>query len=54
MEVMTSWEKKGVAKERQTIALNMLKDNFSIEQISKLTGLTLSQVQELQSQEVVG
>ena len=58
MEVMTSWERKGIEKgverEKQTIALNMLRDNFSVDQVSKLTGLSLSQVQQLQSQEAVG
>ena len=58
MEVMTSWERKGMEKgierEKQAIALNMLKDNFSVEQISKLTGLSITQIQQLQSQETVG
>jgi predicted transposase YdaD len=37
-------------EERQTIALNMLKDNFPLEQISRLTGLTIAQLQKLQSE----
>nr|WP_277875270.1 DUF2887 domain-containing protein [Alkalinema sp. FACHB-956] len=36
--------------ERNAIALNMLKDNLPVEQISWLTGLTIEQVQQLQSQ----
>lgn len=46
---VTSWEEKGMEKERQSIALNMLKDNFSLEQISRLTGLTITQRQQLQA-----
>ena len=34
----------------QEIALNMLKDNFTLEQISRLTGLTIEQIQQLQGQ----
>jgi predicted transposase YdaD len=34
----------------QTIALNMLKDNLPLEQIVRLTGLTIAQVQTLQAQ----
>lgn len=34
----------------QEIALNMLKDNFPLEQVARLTGLTIEQVQSLQSQ----
>ena len=34
----------------QEIALNMLKDNFTLEQISRLTGLTIEQIQQLQVQ----
>lgn len=54
MQTMTSWEEKGIekgiAQERRTIALNMLKDNFSIEQVSRLTGLSIAQLQELQAE----
>ena len=49
MQTMTSWEEKGMEKERQSIALNMLKDHFSLEQISRLTGLTITQLQQLQA-----
>ena len=56
MQTMTSWEEKGMEKglERATksIALNMLKDNFSLEQISRLTGLTIVQLQQLQDDNV--
>jgi predicted transposase/invertase (TIGR01784 family) len=34
----------------KTIALNMLKDNLPLEQIVRLTGLTIAQVQALQAQ----
>ena len=57
MQTMTSWEEKGMERglekglERatQSIALNMLKDNFSLEQISRLTGLTIAQLQQMQA-----
>ena len=49
MQTMTSWEEKGMEKEQQSIALNMLKDHFSLEQISRLTGLTITQLQQLQA-----
>ena len=50
MEVMTSWERKGVEKEKQAIALNMLRKSFSLEEVSELTGLTIAQLQDLQVQ----
>lgn len=37
-------------EERRSIALNMLKDNLPLKQIVHLTGLTIVQLQELQSQ----
>jgi predicted transposase/invertase (TIGR01784 family) len=61
MQVTTSWERKGIEKgieqgiglgkveEREAIALNMLKDNFSLEQISRLTGMTIPEIQRLQA-----
>jgi predicted transposase YdaD len=53
MQVTTSWERKGKAEgkveERESIALNMLKDNFSLEQISRLTGMTIPEIQRLQA-----
>ena len=50
MEVMTSWEKKGVEKERQAIALNLLRENLPLETIARTTGLTIAQLQDLQVQ----
>ena len=49
MQTVTSWEEKGIEKATQSIALNMLKDNFSLEQISRLTGLTIAQLQHMQA-----
>ena len=34
----------------QEIALNMLRENLTVEMIAKLTGLTIEQVQQLQGQ----
>ena len=49
MQTVTTWEENGMEKARRSIALNMLKDNFSLEQISRLTGLTIAQLQQLQA-----
>jgi predicted transposase/invertase (TIGR01784 family) len=55
METLTSWEERGMEKgrevERQQIALNMLRRQMPLETISELTGLTIAQLQSLQSQE---
>ena len=43
-------QEEGKIEEKQTIALNMLNDGLSLEQIVRLTGLTIAQLQKLQSQ----
>jgi predicted transposase/invertase (TIGR01784 family) len=56
LATMTSWERKGFEEgfeqgkieHRRSIALNMLKDNCPLEQISRLTGLSIAEVQKLQ------
>ena len=57
MQVTTSWEEKGMEKgmeqATQAIALNMLRDQLPLEQISRLTGLTIAQLQTLQSESEV-
>ena len=54
MEVMTSWERKGMEKgierEKQAIALNLLRENLPLETIARTTGLTIAQLQDLQVQ----
>ena len=58
MEVMTSWERKGMEKgiekgverEKQAIALNLLQENLPLETIARTTGLTIAQLQDLQVQ----
>ena len=50
MEALTSWEQKGMEKERQTIALNMIRKGLSLETIAEVTGLTIAQLQQLQTQ----
>lgn len=37
-------------EERQSIALNMLKDNFLLEMIARFTRLTVAQLQQLQTE----
>jgi predicted transposase YdaD len=49
MPYVTSIEQMAIEKERQTIARNMLKANMSLEQIASLTGLTIEQIQALQT-----
>ena len=50
MQTMTSWEEKGMEKATQTIALNLFRKNMPIETIAEVTGLTIEQLQHLQSQ----
>jgi hypothetical protein len=58
MEATTSWEEKGIEKgikkgeEKATrkIALNLLRQNLSLETIARATNLTIAQVEELQAQ----
>ena len=38
----------GKAEERQEIALNMLRENMSLETIVRITGLSIAQLQQLQ------
>lgn len=49
MYTMTSWEEKGMEKgmekERQTIALNLLRKNMDLETIAEVTGLTISELE---------
>ena len=53
---MTSWQEKGMErgiqkgmeKERQTIAFNLLRQGISIDVIVQATGLNVSQLQHLQ------
>jgi predicted transposase/invertase (TIGR01784 family) len=56
METLTSWEErgmeKGMEKERERIALNMLRRNCAWEMISEVTGLSPTRLQELQDQSV--
>jgi hypothetical protein len=56
MKYVTTMERMAKQDERlatQTeIALNMLKDNLSLEQISRLTGMTIEQIQALQAQDI--
>jgi hypothetical protein len=50
MKYVTTIERMAEERQKQTIALNMLKDNLPLEQISRLTGLTIEQLQQLQAQ----
>ncbi|MGI0494175.1 flagellar assembly protein H [Alkalinema pantanalense CENA528] len=53
-EAFLTWEKEkeaqGEQKERQTIALNMLRKSMPLETIAEVTGLTIEQLQLLQTQ----
>lgn len=41
---------RGKVEERQSIALNMLKDNLPLETIARFTGLSIAQLQKLQTE----
>jgi hypothetical protein len=43
-------EERAKLEEKQQIAMNMLKDDFPLEQISRLTGMSIEQLQVLQVQ----
>jgi predicted transposase/invertase (TIGR01784 family) len=47
-EGIAEGEAKGKTKERNQIAINMMRSNISVELIAQFTGLTLKQVQKLQ------
>ena len=49
MPYVTSIERMAEERQKQTIALNMLKDNLPLEQIARLTGLPIAQLQPLQA-----
>lgn len=62
MEILTSWEQRGMEKgieqgrergreeERQAIALNLIRKNLPIDTIAEVTGLSIDQLQQLQSE----
>jgi predicted Rossmann fold nucleotide-binding protein DprA/Smf involved in DNA uptake len=49
-EAFLEWEQDTKMKERQAIALNLLRKNMSLETIAEVTGLTIAQLQQLQSE----
>ncbi|OUC13991.1 MAG: hypothetical protein B0A82_14495 [Alkalinema sp. CACIAM 70d] len=49
-EAFLTWEKEKETQTKITIALNLLRENISLETIARTTGLTIEQVQQLQSQ----
>ena len=42
--------KEGKVEEKQAIAINILKDNLPLETIARFTGLTITQLQKLQTE----
>jgi hypothetical protein len=50
MPYITSIEQMGREAERQAIALNLLRENISLEIIARTTGLSLEQLEQLQNQ----
>jgi hypothetical protein len=50
MPYMTSIEQMGREEEKQAIALNMLRENVPLDQVSRFTGLAITQLQQLQNQ----
>jgi hypothetical protein len=53
-EAFLAWEQQKETQtrqeERQTIALNMIRENISLEVIARTTGLSIAQLQQLRSQ----
>ncbi|MEH1922770.1 Rpn family recombination-promoting nuclease/putative transposase [Nostoc sp.] len=49
MEIVTSWQQEGAQKAKEEIALNLLREGLAIEVITRVTGLTVEQVQQLQA-----
>jgi hypothetical protein len=47
MLYVTSIERMAIEKERQTISLNLLRQNISLEVIAQATGLTIEQIEAL-------
>jgi predicted transposase YdaD len=50
MQATTSWEEKGMEKATQAIALKMLQAGSALDFVANVTGLTIEQIQQLQSQ----
>lgn len=50
MKYVTTIERMAADEKARNIALNMLKDNLSVEQVARFTGLTIVQIQQLQSE----
>ena len=46
MEIVTSWAREATEK----IAVNSLREGLTVEMVARITGLTLEQVQQLQTQ----
>jgi hypothetical protein len=49
VETMTSWEEKGMIKARKAIALKLLQEGYTVELVTKVTSLTIAEVQQLQT-----
>ncbi len=50
MKYVTTIERMAADEKARNIALNMLKDNLSVEQVARFTGLTIVRIQQLQSE----
>jgi hypothetical protein len=50
-EAFLAWEQQKETQTKEAIALKMLRDNLPLEQISRLTDLTIAQLQQLQSEQ---
>ncbi|GAP93634.1 hypothetical protein [Leptolyngbya sp. NIES-2104] len=51
MRYVASWERRAKLEAKQEIALNMLRKNLDLETIAEVTGLTIAEIQALQSQQ---
>jgi predicted transposase/invertase (TIGR01784 family) len=48
-EALQEGEQKGELRGKQEVALNLLKTGMNINQVAKVTGLTIEQVRQLQT-----
>jgi Putative transposase, YhgA-like len=50
MQATTSWEEKGIVKERRSMALKMLQENIPLETIARITEFSIVQLQQMQAE----
>ncbi|WP_169792888.1 hypothetical protein [Lentibacillus amyloliquefaciens] len=51
MELMTSYERKGIEKGIKKVAINLLSDGMDVPKVAELTGLSEKEITELKNQQ---